>query len=84
MTEEGYSRSSEKTRTMESITTKSSNREMKAMFDMTDSGTESDASILPRNTEDIPDHNLLFPHPPPAAAASFPCKRIRGHNKDRV
>eukprot|EP00959_Pyramimonas_sp_CCMP1952_P371688 7783302-Pyramimonas_sp.AAC.1 len=71
MTEEGYSRSSEKIRTMEEITTKSSYREMKAMFDMADSGTESDTSILPMDTEDIPDHNLLLPHHPPAAVASF-------------
>eukprot|EP00959_Pyramimonas_sp_CCMP1952_P270129 5646998-Pyramimonas_sp.AAC.1 len=56
---------------MEEIITKSSNREMKAMFDMTDSGTESDTLILPRDTEDIPDHNLLLPHAPPAAVASF-------------
>eukprot|EP00959_Pyramimonas_sp_CCMP1952_P210879 4412803-Pyramimonas_sp.AAC.1 len=45
------------------------------MFDMTDSETESDTSILPKNTEDFPDHNLLRPHPPPAAAASFPGKK---------
>eukprot|EP00959_Pyramimonas_sp_CCMP1952_P276019 5769506-Pyramimonas_sp.AAC.1 len=56
---------------MEDITTKGSNREMKAMFDMTDSGTESDTSILPREAEYIPDHDLLIPHPPPAAAANF-------------
>eukprot|EP00959_Pyramimonas_sp_CCMP1952_P138951 2908632-Pyramimonas_sp.AAC.1 len=70
MTEEGYSRSSEKTRTMDNITKKSSDREMKAMFDMADTETESGTSILPKSTEDIPDHNLLLPHPPPAAAAS--------------
>eukprot|EP00959_Pyramimonas_sp_CCMP1952_P088295 1847166-Pyramimonas_sp.AAC.1 len=39
VTEEGYSRSSEKIRTMEDIITKSSDREMKATFDMTDGGT---------------------------------------------
>eukprot|EP00959_Pyramimonas_sp_CCMP1952_P042524 889029-Pyramimonas_sp.AAC.2 len=71
MTEEGYSRSSEKTRTVENITTKSSDREMKAMLDMTDSETESDPSILQKNTEDIPGHNLLISHPPPAGAAIF-------------
>eukprot|EP00959_Pyramimonas_sp_CCMP1952_P422628 8853389-Pyramimonas_sp.AAC.1 len=58
-------------RTMEDITTKSSNLEMRAMFNMTDSGTESDTSILPRDTEDMPDHALLLPHPPPAAAANL-------------
>eukprot|EP00959_Pyramimonas_sp_CCMP1952_P089374 1869552-Pyramimonas_sp.AAC.1 len=54
------------------------------MFDMTDSGTESDTSILPkelcegyssnepaRDMEEIPGHNLLLPHLPPAAVASF-------------
>eukprot|EP00959_Pyramimonas_sp_CCMP1952_P195765 4093004-Pyramimonas_sp.AAC.1 len=41
------------------------------MFDMTDSETESDTSILPSDTEYTPDYNLLLPHPPPAAAASF-------------
>eukprot|EP00959_Pyramimonas_sp_CCMP1952_P257580 5381817-Pyramimonas_sp.AAC.1 len=56
---------------MEDITTNISNREMKAMFDMTDSGSESYTSILPRNTEDIPGHNLFLPRPPPAAVASF-------------
>eukprot|EP00959_Pyramimonas_sp_CCMP1952_P298031 6234375-Pyramimonas_sp.AAC.1 len=84
MKEEGFSRSSEKTRAMEEITKKSSDREMKGMFGMTDSGTESDTSVLSkevreehscnepaRHSEEMPGHDLLLPHIPPAAVASF-------------
>eukprot|EP00959_Pyramimonas_sp_CCMP1952_P447368 9367171-Pyramimonas_sp.AAC.1 len=66
--EEGYSRSSERTRTMDTITKKSSDREMKTIIDMTDSENEPDTSMLPKNMEYISNRNLLLPHPPPAAA----------------
>eukprot|EP00959_Pyramimonas_sp_CCMP1952_P033097 694203-Pyramimonas_sp.AAC.1 len=62
---------------MENITKKSSDREMKTMFDMTDSENESDTSMAPESVEDIPSNNHVLPHPPPAAAASFLDKK--GH-----
>eukprot|EP00959_Pyramimonas_sp_CCMP1952_P356510 7465890-Pyramimonas_sp.AAC.1 len=45
------------------------------MFDMTDSENESDTSMLPKNMEDILTNNRFLPHPPPAAAASYPDKK---------
>eukprot|EP00959_Pyramimonas_sp_CCMP1952_P348658 7304163-Pyramimonas_sp.AAC.1 len=56
---------------MEHITEKRSDREMKTMYDMTDSENESDTSTLPKNMEDIPNDNRFLPRPPPAAAASY-------------
>eukprot|EP00959_Pyramimonas_sp_CCMP1952_P030846 646673-Pyramimonas_sp.AAC.1 len=71
MTEEGYSRSSEKTRAMDNITKKSSDREMRTMFDMADRENESDTSTLPKIMGNILNNNRFLPHPPPAAAASY-------------
>eukprot|EP00959_Pyramimonas_sp_CCMP1952_P353658 7409544-Pyramimonas_sp.AAC.1 len=69
---------------MEEITKKSSEVEMRAMFDITDSEPESDTSnsvkemreerlnVEPVEFEqDMLGYNLLPPHLPPAAVANF-------------
>eukprot|EP00959_Pyramimonas_sp_CCMP1952_P193764 4051646-Pyramimonas_sp.AAC.1 len=63
---------------------------MRAMFDLTESESESDASDLSRmecdvqsqpeparteQEEDMLGYNLLLPHLPPAAAANFQSKK---------
>eukprot|EP00959_Pyramimonas_sp_CCMP1952_P420459 8807302-Pyramimonas_sp.AAC.1 len=73
---------------MEEMTETSSEIEMRAMFDITDSGTESDTSDLlkemceerssvePVNIEqDMLGYNLLLPRLPPAAVANFQDRR---------
>eukprot|EP00959_Pyramimonas_sp_CCMP1952_P060457 1263068-Pyramimonas_sp.AAC.1 len=87
-TEEGSRKSSDISRTMDEITEKSSEIEMRAMFAITDSGTESDTSNLlkemvaerssgePVNIEqDMLGYNLILPHLPPAAVANFQDRR---------
>jgi hypothetical protein len=50
---EGCSRSSEKTRAIENTTKRSSDREMKTVFDITDSESEPDISMMPETMEDV-------------------------------
>eukprot|EP00959_Pyramimonas_sp_CCMP1952_P122956 2570378-Pyramimonas_sp.AAC.1 len=60
---EGYSRSSEKTRAIENTTKRSSDREMKTKFGITDCESEPEPSMRPEDMGDVPNENRPLPNP---------------------
>eukprot|EP00959_Pyramimonas_sp_CCMP1952_P160947 3365548-Pyramimonas_sp.AAC.1 len=75
MGKECYGRSFEKTRAIENATKRSSDRELKAMFGISDSKSEPESSMMPGDIEDVPNGDRPLHNPRSAAAANFSDRR---------
>eukprot|EP00959_Pyramimonas_sp_CCMP1952_P125154 2616626-Pyramimonas_sp.AAC.1 len=75
MGRECCSRSSEKTRAIENATKISSDREMKAMFGISDSESDPESSRKHEHIEDVSNGDRPLRNPHSAVAANFSDKR---------